>query len=119
MNALVDLRQSGIEPDIRSDFDVYIKDAQLIYMKDSCDADDRDLPFFLHVFPTDEADLTEGREDSCFDNLDFELMRNGGESDGSCYASVDLPEYDIGSIRTGQWVRGEGNVWEASIDFAE
>ena len=119
MDMLRDIQQSGIEPEIRSDFDVYIDDGLLVYVNESCDADDRDLPFFLHVFPADENDLAEGREESGFDNLGFELMQNGGESDGVCFATVDLPRYEISSIRTGQWVRGQGNVWEASIEFAE
>ena len=119
LDAVQEIRRSGREPDIRSNFNVYIDDGRLVYMKDSCSADDRDLPFFLHVFPSDESNLRAGREESGFDNLGFELMRNGGESDGVCFASVDLPEYKISSIMTGQWVRGEGNVWEASIDFAK
>ena len=117
LDAVQEIRRSGREPDIRSNFDVYIDDGRLIYVKDSCDADDRDLPFFLHVFPADENDLAEGREVSGFDNLGFELMQKGGMHDGGCFATVDLPEYDIASIRTGQWVRGEGEVWDASIEF--
>ena len=117
--AVNELRQSEREADIKASFDVYLDDGRLIYTKDSCSADDRDLPFFLHVFPADENDLAEGREESGFDNLGFELMQNGGESDGVCFATVDLPGYDIASIRTGQWVRGEDEVWDAGIDFAE
>ena len=119
MYAVQEIRRSGREPDIRSNFDVYIDDGRLVYVKDSCDADDRDLPFFLHVFPSDENDLPDRHEDSGFDNLDFELMQRGGELDGYCFAVVDLPAYDITGIGTGQWVRGEGNVWEASIEFGE
>ena len=119
MDAVRDLQQSGIEPYIRSDFDVYIDDGRMIYVKDSCTADDRDLPFFLHVFPADDKDLPDGREESGFDNLGFELMQKGGVHDGECFATVDLPEYEIESIRTGQWVRGAAHVWEVGIDFAE
>ena len=114
-----ELLQSGREPDVRASFDVYVYDGQLIYVKESCDTDDRDLPFFLHVFPADENDLPDGRREFGFDNLDFELMQNGGESDGICFAAMNLPKYDITGIRTGQWVRGEGNVWEASIELTE
>ena len=109
--------RSGREPDIRSNFDVYIDDGRMVYVKESCAADDRDLPFFLHVFPADEKDLPVGREESGFDNLGFELMQKGGEHDGGCFALAGLPEYEIASIRTGQFVRGKGEVWEASIEF--
>ena len=119
LDAVLELQRSSREPEIRSNFNVYIDDDRLVYVKEPCSTDDRDLPFFLHVFPADENDLPDGRQDSGFDNLDFELMQNGGESDGVCFAAVELPEYDIASIRTGQWVRGEGNLWEASIEFTE
>ena len=119
MDALRDLQQSGIEPYIRSGFDVYIDNGRLIYVKDSCNIEDRETPFFLHVFLADENDLPDSRQEYGFDNLDFELTQRGGELDGYCFAVVRLPEYDIASIRTGQFVRGEGEVWEASIDFAE
>ena len=114
-----ELLQSKLKPEIRSNFDVYVDDDRLIYVKDSCSIDDRDLPFFMHVFPTDENDLPDSRQEFGFDNLDFELWQNGGESDGLCFAVVNLPAYEIMSIRTGQWVRGEGNVWEARIELTE
>lgn len=119
IDAVQEIRLSDRQPEIHSNFDIYIDDSRIIYVKDSCNANDRDTPFFLHVVPADEKDLPDGREESGFDNLDFELMQNGGESDGMCFAAVDMPEYDIASIRTGQFVRGEGNVWEASIEFAD
>ena len=119
MDVVQELQRSDREPEIRSNFDVFMNDGQLVYVEESCSNNDRDLPFFLHVTPADENDLAEGRDESGFDNLDFELMQRGGESDGLCFAVVDLPAYDITGIRTGQWVRGEGNVWEASIEFTE
>ena len=118
-DAVQEVLQSDLDPKIRSNFNVYIDDGQLIYVKESCSTEDRDLPFFLHVFPADENDLPDGREESGFDNLDFELWQNGGESDKVCFAVVGLPAYEIMSIRTGQWVRGDGNVWEASIELTE
>ena len=119
IDAVQEIRLSDRQPEIHSNFDIYLDDSRIIYVKDSCDVDDRDTPFFLHVVPTDENNLPNDREESGFENLDFELMQKGGESDGACFAAVDLPEYEIASIRTGQWVRGEGEVWEASIEFAE
>ena len=119
MDVVQESRQSGREPDVRANFDIFMNDDQLVYVKESCNVDDRDLPFFLHLFPADENDLPDSRQEFDFDNLDFELMQNGGESDGVCFAVVDLPSYDITGIRTGQWMRGESNVWEASIEFDE
>ena len=117
IDAVNEFRRSEREPDIRSSFDIYIDDSRLVYVKDSCDADDRDTSFFLHVVPAHEKDLAEGREESGFNNLGFELTQRGGVHDGDCFAVARLPEYGIANIRTGQWIRDEGNVWEASIDF--
>ena len=38
---------------------------------------------------------------------------NGATEGGRCVAVRELPAYPIASIRTGQWVRGEGNLWSA------
>ncbi len=39
--------------------------------------------------------------------------------DGKCVAQVPLPERPVESIRTGQWERGRGEIWEAAIPFEE
>ena len=91
----------------------------MIYVRESCNTDDSGTPFFLHVFPADENDLLPNRQESGFDNLGFEMMQKGGMVDSGCFAAVDLPEYEIASIMTGQWGRGEGNVWESNIEFGE
>lgn len=119
IDAVQEIRLSDRQPDIRSNFDIYLDDSRMIYVKDSCDADDQYTPFFLHVVPADENNLPSDREESGFDNLDFELMQRGGESDGACFAAVNLPDYEIASIRTGQFVHDGGNVWEANIEFGE
>lgn len=38
---------------------------------------------------------------------------------GKCWATVKLPKYAITSIRTGQYVPGEGQIWAGSFDFEE
>lgn len=59
--------------------------------------------FFLHVYPVDENDLMPGRERSGFDNFDFLFHRRARvQDDGRCVALIDLPEYDIEWIITGQ-----------------
>ena len=59
--------------------------------------------FFLHVYPVDENDLMPGRERSGFNNFDFLFQtRARVQDDGRCVALIDLPEYDIKWIITGQ-----------------
>lgn len=72
--------------------------------------------FFLHIRPAYVADLPEERREPGFDNLDFNMWEHGGESDGACLAMVDLPEYDIARISTGQFT-SNGRVWSEELKF--
>ena len=40
-------------------------------------------------------------------------------SDDHCIAIRALPDYDIAAIRTGQYVAGEGRIWQGRFDFGE
>ena len=111
-----DLLEKGVQPAVSSVFDVYIDDGELIYAKQSCTDKDREARFFLHLIPADVSDLPEERKESGFDNLDFNLLERGGESDGACFAVVDLPEYEIAEISTGQYT-SDGRVWGDELEF--
>ena len=108
-------RKSGVRPLISSVFDVYVDEGKLVYVKSRCAAADREARFFLHLTPADVSDLPEERQESGFDNLDFNLRDRGGESDGECFAVVDLPAYEIAEISTGQYAP-DGLVWGEKID---
>ena len=111
-----DLLEKGVQPAVSSVFDVYIDDGELIYAKSPCTDADREARFFLHVNPIDVSDLPEERKESGFDNLDFNLLDRGGESDGECFAVMDLPEYEIAEISTGQYT-SDGRVWGEELEF--
>lgn len=99
----------------RSDFDLYLKDGALHYVKDPCDPADIEARFFLHITPSDENDLPSARVQHGFDNIDFIFETRGGLLDGRCVASVNLPPYDIDKIRTGQFA-DDGIIWD--VEFA-
>ena len=107
---------SSREPDAQSVFDLYLNEADrtLTYVKEPCAAPDVEPLFFLHVRPERTSDLPARRRAVGFDNLDFDFRLRGAVFDGKCAALVSLPEYPIASLRTGQWVRGEGEKWAAS-----
>ena len=112
------------QPAIRSDFDVHLTDNRLRYTKEECAGDDTAATFFLHIDPIDVEDLPDDRKQHGFDNLDFGFERHGEMVDGDCVATVPLPDYDIGAIRTGQYVQVDGgfqHLWEGEIrlDAAE
>ena len=108
-------------PVIRSDFDVYMDDNRLIFVKEECGDADVGPRFFLHVDPVDEASLPDHRKQYAFDNLDFYFNRHryGPAVDGQCVAMRELPDYGITAIRTGQFILGEGRLWEGSYRFGE
>ena len=105
------------EPVIRSRFDVYYTDNQLIYTKEQCTEEAVTPRFFLHVIPADPADL----ETPYFNNLDFEFIPvvfRDGLDDGRCVTIRPLPDYAVERIRTGQYFSGEEPIWkgEAVLD---
>ena len=106
---------SDTQPAAQSDFDLYIQDNRLIYLRETCTAADTAAGFFLHILPVDVADLPTERRDAGFANLDFAFNRYGGSFDGKCMASVPLPDYPVKSLRTGQYVPGQGELWAVEL----
>ena len=105
------------EPIIRSSFDVYLIENMLIYVKEPCAPADTKPPFFLHIIPDSANDLPDDRKQYGFNNLDFNFGRyNGKNFGGRCLAIRPLPDYKIASIRTGQYIREEGLIWDMGRD---
>ena len=105
-------------PIVSSDFDVYHIGNELTYFKERCDpAVDAADPFFLHLIPADVNDLPKHRRHHGYDNLGFEWR--GATFNRKCITTVPLPDYPVTTIRTGQYVPGEGRVWEAEFPFPE
>ena len=107
----------------RSNFDIYVDgDAEsktLIYVKERCVPDDTRARFFLHIIPSDEADLPAERKRDGFDNLDFRFAEYGADLGGVCVAVRELPEYGVESVRTGQYVSGEGALWRVEFGVGD
>ena len=106
---------AGAQPIARAEFDLYLRDNQLVYLRESCNAADTDANFFLHIIPQDVADLPAERRPAGFANGDFAFARWGGHFDGKCLATVPLPEYPIKTMRTGQFVPGRGELWGVEL----
>ena len=103
----------------RVGFDVSIEENELSYVKDPCAPTDTKASFFLHVTPLDTNDLPEHRKQYGFDNLDFGFDSRGVILDGQCRVTVNLPEYAITRIRTGQFISGQGRIWREEIPFGK
>ena len=108
-------------PVARSNFDLFLKDGELIYMKAPCARAEVRHWFFLHVFPLEMEDpaFPEERKQHGFDNLDFHFDREGALIDGACLVTRRLPSYGMARIVTGQYIMGgdmDGDqIWSASF----
>ena len=105
-------------PAARADFDVYIHDGALYYVKDNCVPGDTEARVFLGLYPADRADLPAYRRQFGFDNRNFDFAWRGGFFDGKCITQEPLPDYPIKRIRTGQSIAGSGAIWLVEIDIA-
>ena len=105
------------KPGVRSSFDVYLIENELIYVKEPCAPADTEPRFFLHIIPADANDLFYNRKRYGFDNLDFRFDRNnaGVRLGGKCLVIRPLPDYQITSIRTGQFIPGEDPLWQVEF----
>ena len=106
------------EPLARSIFNVHRDGRTLTYIRDGCTEEEAVARFFLHVEPLDPDDLPTHRREHGFDNLDFTFARSGARVDGNCIAVATLPDYPIGSVRTGQY-DGTGAIWETEFSIPE
>ena len=104
------------EPVVRSSFDVYLIENELIYTKEPCARADIKSIFFVHIIPADANDLPAVRKQYGFDNLDFKFdWLTGMRFGGKCLLTRPLPDYEITSIRTGQFIPEEGQIWKAEF----
>ena len=111
------LRLTGdSSPAIRADWNVYLTENSLVYVKEQCSPEDIEPTFFLHLYPVDTNDLPSHRQQYGFDNLDFAFGEQDVITREVCIARRKLPDYAIATLRTGQFT-GEGRVWESSFDI--
>ena len=102
------------EPIAREEFNVYLDDGKVYYLKEPCARGDTSLILFLHVFPENLVDLPDDRRQHGFDNLDFIVRERGLLFDGKCLARVALPQYDIAGFRTGRVGVDGVQVWNVT-----
>ena len=104
-------------PIIQSNFDVYLDEDKLIYVRDQCSPEDIRTPFFLHIIPADAADLPDDRRDYGFDNLDFDFYEFSTVRRGeTCGAVRKLPDYQFTGFSTGQFTKSFA-VWGGWFDI--
>ena len=107
------------QPAAQSDFVVYLSGNSLAYLKEPCMEDDTEARFFLHIFPSNPADLPADNRERGFGNLDFRFAEHGARIDSKCVVALDLPDYVIERISTGQFVSGEEQLWGTEFSVGQ
>ena len=105
----------GSQPVSKGVFDLYLDENRVVYYKNNCADADTEARFFLHTFPADLNSLPVERRGYGFGNLGFAFSEYGAHQGGKCLASVALPDYAVDRIRTGQFVSGAGQIWQAEF----
>ena len=88
---------------------------RLLYAKAACSPAEYATLVFLHIRPARPEDLPPAAPSVNFENRDFSLDTYGGRPGGECVAIVPLPDYPIKSIRTGQYIPGQGELWSVTL----
>ena len=101
-------------PSASGEFDLYLRDRELGYVRTPCSEEDFAAPFFLHVVPHELSALPPSRQQHGFDNLDFKFRTRGAIFGATCAASVSLPDYAIARLRTGQ-IDDDGAKWQIEV----
>ena len=113
------LRANG-RPVIRSSYDVYLMENNLVYTKEPCDEQNDLARFLLHLYPRDTSPAwmnaigpTAHFKERGFRYRDFDFQNYGMRIDGVCVVNVPLPGYAIVRIRTGQFTedRAVRHLW--------
>ena len=101
---------------VRGYFDVYLTgDRTLMYVREQCHNGDISDDFFIHVFPVNTMDLPDHRRQAGFDNLDFAFTERGSIDGQRCAAEIELPDYEIVGITTGQFTN-RGQTWQSELN---
>ena len=119
-------REALADPVARSVYRIRREGRLLTYVRDECPLDDvesESTRFFLHVIPSDVNAVRPDWLRSIirhhgFHNLNHDLRTGVARIDGDCVGVVDLPDYPIAAIRTGQFT-DEGVLWEVDIPFGD
>ena len=103
-------------------WDIYLtSDGLLLYIADRCGISGRllDSRFFLEIIPVSVDDLPAHRRQYGYDRLDFYFDEHEVLDTKRFISALRLPDYDVASIRTGQFTDGEGQIWTGEFDLAD
>ena len=97
--------------------DVYLAERRVVYrLRTSAECPCGDLRFILRVTPVNAADLPELRvvHGHTDEYLDWMFEREERYIKTACAVVIPLPDYDVQSLKTGNWIRDESGRWVAT-----
>ena len=106
------------EPDVKSDFDIWIKDKYIYYKKSPCAKEDTRHFFYLQIYPADKTVLPKAKQKHGYAKMGFSFSSYGKINDNTCVAIKELPEYDILKLRTGQY-HDSKREWDVTYSFEQ
>jgi len=102
-------RIESSEPAARSEFDVYLQDGALSYLKAPCEPSDYEAPLFAYAYPVDaNGSRPAWRKWETFARL-------GAAFDGACLMTLRPPDYPTSAIWTGQGAGDGETEWDVLI----
>ena len=106
-------------PTTKPDFQVSLRPGNLlVYIKNDCRQVHTTAPFFLHITPSDPANLPTDRRRHGYESRDFSFnsagFRTGNYGGRYCLIERTLPDYPIDSLRTGQF-NPAGEIWSTEL----
>ena len=101
---------------LRSVYDVHLRDNRLVYAARWCGPNDGQggTRFYADVYPADPQASYSDWADDGYERIAFRLIPRWHYKDGAgCVVPVQLPDYEIARIKTGQVAPDGRRLWEA------
>ena len=107
---------AGGNPIIRAEWDVYLRDGALVYLKEPCAESDARGVFDLDVSPSLGWEAADAERRRARGGLSFMFEQYGVRLDGGCMMRRPLPDYPIAGVETGRRIPfvDSGMVWRDS-----
>lgn len=112
------LEEAG-DPIIRSRFDVFKSRNSLMYSKVRCSEQDVKDDFAIRAYPVDVNSLSDDRKRQGFEELVYAFSEHGGRIGESCVMMVELPDYEVLRLETGQRTESGGWQWVGRARLAD
>ena len=101
---------------LRSAYDVHLRDNRLVYAARWCGPNDGQggTRFYADIYPADPQASYSDWADDGYERIAFRLIPRWHYKDGAgCVVPVQLPDYEIAQIKTGQVAPDGRRLWEA------